>query len=227
MKDLLSRLRYTNDADNSYRYYIFTRLLVNVLRGLWYKIFYLHCRGAISIAKRVRIIGPRSGFIIGSNCKIEENVLIQTVSLKKIILGDNVTICYGALIRPSGYYSGNLGEGLSMGNFSSIGANSYIGCSGFIKIGNNVMMGPNINLMAENHNFLSTEIPMIQQGVSNKGITIEDDVWIGAKATILDGVVIGKGSIIAAGAVITSSVEPYSIMAGVPGRKIKSRMAGQ
>lgn len=223
MKNFLARLRYINDTENKYRYFICRRLFMNVVRGLWYKLFYLHSDGPISIAERVKIIGSRSDLLIGASCKIEENVLIQTVSLRKIILGDNVTICFGALIRPSGYYSGRLGEGLSMGNFSSIGANSYIGCSGFIRIGNNVMMGPNVNLMAENHIFSRTDIPMIQQGVSNKGITIEDDVWIGAKATILDGVVIGKGSVIAAGAVITSNVEPYSVMGGVPGRKIKSR----
>lgn len=226
IKELFSRLTYVNDLENKYIWFIYKRLFCNILRGCWYKLFHLRSQGVISISRGITIVGPKRNFRVGRNCKIEENVVIQTVCSRGILLGDNITICFGALIRPSGYYSGNLGEGLKMGNFSSIGAYSYIGCSGFIQIGDNVMIGPNVNLMAENHNFLQTDIPMNQQGVTNKGIIIEDDVWIGTKAVILDGVRIGKGSVIAAGAVITKDTEPYSINAGIPGKQIKSRING-
>ena len=65
---------------------------------------------------------------------------------------------------------------------------------------------------------------MIKQGVSNIGIQVKDNVWIGANVTILDGVVIETGCILAAGAVVTKSTEPNGIYAGIPAKKIKDRI---
>lgn len=61
------------------------------------------------------------------------------------------------------------------------------------------------------------------EAVGKGGIVVEDDVWIGSRAIILDGVTIGKGAVIAAGSVVTKSVHPYSIVAGAPARTIKMR----
>ena len=61
-----------------------------------------------------------------------------------------------------------------------------------------------------------------QQG-TKKGIVIEDDVWIGSGCKILDGITIGKGSVIGAGTVCTKDVEPYSVIVGVPGKLLKRR----
>lgn len=61
------------------------------------------------------------------------------------------------------------------------------------------------------------------EATSKGGIVVGDDVWIGARATILDGVTIGQGAVVAAGAVVTKDVPPYSIVGGVPARVIKSR----
>jgi acetyltransferase-like isoleucine patch superfamily enzyme len=193
------------------------------MRGFIKGVFSFKSKGLTAVAKRVSFIGPKKNLILGRNCKIEEDVIIHSVCANKIILGDNVTICRGAQIRPSGYYSGNLGWGLKMGNSSSIGAYSYIGCSGRIEIGDNVMMGPCVNIIAENHNYSDLEKPMNAQGVNNKGITIENDVWIGTRATILDGVRIGRGAIIAAGAVVNETVPEYAIVGGVPAKVLKSR----
>ena len=111
-----------------------------------------------------------------------------------------------------------------VGHHSSIGAASYIGCSGRIVIGNNVMIGPHCTMIAENHNFTDLNIDMNKQGVSNNGIEIKDNVWIGANVTILDGVIVESGCILAAGAVVTKSTEPNGIYAGVPATRIKDRV---
>jgi len=212
------------EGDKKFDTFVLTRLILTIVRGLFYSFFKMKVAGRIvSIAKGVTFIGPRTHLIIGKRCKIEENVLIHSVCKRKIILGDDVTICFGAHIRPSGYWNKEIGEGLKIGNKSSIGAYSYIGCAGYIDIGNNVMIGPRITCIAENHNFDQTNIPINEQGVNRKGIKICDNVWIGANVTILDGVNIGEGAIIAAGAVVVKNVEPFAIVGGVPAKLIKNR----
>lgn len=66
-------------------------------------------------------------------------------------------------------------------------------------------------------------MPIVAQGLEIKSVVIGNDVWIGAHAVILAGVAIGDGSVIAAGAVVTKDVAPYSVVAGVPARVIKKR----
>jgi len=80
-------------------------------------------------------------------------------------------------------------------------------------------------IYTSNHRFDRTDIPMIDQGNTEpKAVVIEDDVWIAARAIILPGVRIGKGAVIAAGAVVTKDVPPYTVVGGIPARKIKSRV---
>ena len=95
-----------------------------------------------------------------------------------------------------------------------------------IKIGNKVLIGPNCNIVPTNHNFDSIDLPIRNQGFqdSKGGVIIEDDVWLGANVTLLDGAIIRKGCIIAAGAVVNGPTEPFGIYAGIPAKKIKSRI---
>ena len=109
-----------------------------------------------------------------------------------------------------------------IGNNSGIGVNAVIG--GRTIIGNDVMMGRECIVICRNHRFERTDIPMNQQGFSKSTtITIGDDVWIGDRVTILPGTSIGKGCIVAAGAVVTGNVPDYSIVGGVPAKIIRNR----
>lgn len=94
---------------------------------------------------------------------------------------------------------------------------------GGLKIGDGVRIGAGVVIIPSNHVFENTEIPIFRQGNVGKGICIDDDVWIGANCTILDGVNIGQGAVIAAGATVNKDVEPYSVVGGVPARLIKRR----
>ena len=115
------------------------------------------------------------------------------------------------------------GKDITIGERSGIGVNASI--QGPLTIGKYVMMGPDVIIYTKNHCFERTDIPMLSQGDDQAlAVTIEDDVWIGARVIILPGVVIGRGSIIGAGSVVTKNVEPYSIMGGVPAKIIKKRM---
>ncbi len=220
---LFRKMHYSGDNQKRFRGYILWHLVCTTLRGAYFQAFRLRSLGPISVGKRVSLTGPKRQLQFGARCKIENGVCLQGISQSPMTFGDDVTICEGALIRPSGHWGGHLGAGLQIGNCSSIGAYSYIGCAGPITIGNNVLMGPRVTMIAENHNFDNSAQPMNTQGVSNRGIHIGNDVWIGACVSILDGVTVGDHSILAAGAVVTKDVLPYEIVAGVPARRIKSR----
>jgi maltose O-acetyltransferase len=110
---------------------------------------------------------------------------------------------------------------------SEIGDNSGIGIGSFVglvTIGCDVMIGEHFMALTHNHEFKDLTIPMRLQGrQENKRITIEDDVWIGARVTLLPAVTIGKGAIVGAGSVVTRDVSPYSIVGGNPAREIGRR----
>lgn len=121
-------------------------------------------------------------------------------------------------IERHAYFSPNV----SIGDYSGIGVNARI--HGTCIIGSYVMMGEDCIIITRNHQHGSSNIPMMQQGFeAERPVIIDDDVWIGDRVTILPGVHIGTGSIIAAGAVVTKSIPCYSIAAGVPAKVIKKR----
>lgn len=117
---------------------------------------------------------------------------------------------------------------ISDGKNVSIGMHCHINERVFIqgaKIGNFVMIAPDVSILNNTHSYSNLCIPMIKQElISDSNPVIEDDVWIGRNVIILHGITIGKGSIIGAGSVVTKNVEPFSIMGGVPAKKIKSRL---
>ena len=112
----------------------------------------------------------------------------------------------------------------------SVGDNCYIGTGAQlypwnapITIGSNVLIAAGVRMITRKHGFANMSHPMARQGYTNAPIVIEDDVWIGFGAVILPGVTVGRGSIVGSNAVVTRSVEPYSIVGGVPARLIRRR----
>lgn len=181
------------------------------LRGLWKRIFLKKTSGLLLVGRQVQITHGKY-ITCGKNVKIEDYAEIHGLCSQGLHFGDYVTISRGVMIRPSSYYGGDLGMGLTIGEHSSIGPYGYVGCSGRIIIGKNVMFGPKCSLFAENHVFSDTETTIKSQGVVQKGITIEDDCWIGSNVTILDGVIVGKGSVIGAGTLVTKDIPAGSIV---------------
>jgi len=134
-----------------------------------------------------------------------------------ISIGENTFIDRGVILR-------SLGGSIEIGSDCSVNAYSVLYGSGGLRIGNGVRIAAHAAIFASNHVFSDPDKLIKDQGLSLKGIVIEDDVWIGAGARILDGVVIRKGTVVGAGAVITKSTEPYSVVAGVPAKIISSRI---
>lgn len=108
---------------------------------------------------------------------------------------------------------------LIIGDYSRIGLRNTI--IGPVHIGSHVNLAQNITVSGLSHNYQDVDIRIDEQGVSTALITIEDDVWVGANAVILSGVTIGKHSVVAAGSVVSRSIPPYSVCAGVPAKVIK------
>ena len=197
-------------------------ILFRILRGYTLRFKGLKLKGLNLCEKKVKIY---HGNYISAKGKLnlEEGCEIVGLSKRGINFGNRCTVGRYSTIRPTNVLLDEAGEGLKVGNNSNIGAYSYIGCSGYIEIGNNVMMGPRVNLMSENHNFSELNSSIKSQGIARSFILIEDNVWIGVNSTILPGVTIGSGSIIAAGAVVTKDVPKNTIVGGIPAKIIRSR----
>ena len=221
MKNQLNN-RFQTGWSNQNKMITYYYLFFFFIRGLFVRLRIKSAKGLLLVGKKVRIFYPNN-LQVGYNTIIEDGAEINCLSQQEIKLGNRVTIGKYAIIRPSNIYGGPIGEGLTMGDNSNIGPYNYIGCSGKITIGNNVMLAPRVSIYAENHVFEHPEILIRDQGVEKKEVIIEDDCWIAANSILLAGVTIGKGSVVAAGSVVTENVPPYSVVAGVPAKWIKSR----
>jgi acetyltransferase-like isoleucine patch superfamily enzyme len=229
--NLLSRVakidlsdRFGEEWDTGSTLAVMGRMGVWYVRGMLNRWRFKASAGLLLIGKRVTIRQAKY-LSVGRNFIAQDNCEINCLSKRGLVFGDKVTVGSYAIIRPTNLYGGEPGEGLKIGNNSSIGPYAYIGCSGYIEIGDNVMMSPRVSIYSENHNFSEASQPMIEQGVTRSFVKIEDDCWIAANSIILAGVTIGKGSIVAAGSVVTKDVPPYSIVGGNPAKIIKSRIA--
>jgi len=129
--------------------------------------------------------------------------------------------CGDGVVIMQGVRFGN-GSKRELGNDSGLGRNCKIGKYTFI--GNDVMTGEDVLFITHEHTTNNIKASMCKQrDTDDEPIIIEDDVWIGAKSSILPGITIKRGAVIATGAVVTKDVESYAIVGGVPARFIKSR----
>ncbi|MBE9177118.1 acyltransferase [Oculatella sp. LEGE 06141] len=186
------------------------------LRQLVYPTILAKLGSAVDIAPGVELIQAK-GIEMGNNIRLHRDVRIMSLGQNSTIRLKNLAhLDRGVDIRT--HHSGEI----------EVGENSYIGpytcLSGdLIKVGNNCMVASHAGLYANNHNFDDPDRLICQQGSSYKGIVIEDDCWLGSGVRVLDGVTIGRGSVVGAGAVVTRDIPPYSIAVGVPAKVVSQR----
>jgi acetyltransferase-like isoleucine patch superfamily enzyme len=192
-----------------------------LFRGLkWF--LYLKKPKMSMLGKRVSVFNsPQVKF--GKFLKLGNDVHLHALGKEGIIIGHNVGIGAFSRIVVSSSMN-NIGTFVKIGNNVGIGEYAYLGGAGGLKIGDDCIIGQYFSCHPENHVVTNIHMEIRHQGVTRKGISIGKNCWIGSKVTILDGVEIGEGCIVAAGAVVTKSFPENSIIGGVPAKLLKSRL---
>lgn len=188
---------------------------------------FLRLRGArvgqnFGIGKHVQVLYPTC-FKAGDHVSIGDYSFLNCLSADGVIIGSHTTIDQDLWLHCGGVVDNYSHGFFYVGECSYVGCKAVMGAGGGITIGNYVLIGQCVNIHSENHIYHDPDRLIREQGVTYKGVIIEDDVWIGSKVTILDGVKIGRGAVIGAGAVVTRSIRPYSIAVGVPAKIIGER----
>ena len=174
-------------------------------------------------------IPGRLGYLIRSlyfNLRVKKyfyNVIFETGLRieypKNLELGSDSYFGFDCKIYSSEFSKVKIGSGCQFNSNVMINGRG----KGTIVIGNNVLIGPNVVLRSSDHSFDSLSERICNQGMNDGYIVVKDDVWIGSNCVILKNITIGKGSVIAAGAVVTKDIKPYSVVGGVPAKIIKKR----
>ena len=188
------------------------RPLGTIMRKFLYKTIFARMGKNLYIQADSEFLGA-DAIEIGDDVKIMRGVRLNVNSANSVIrLGNKVCLDKGVDINVAGEDC-----------FIEIGDHSYLGpyvCMsgpGEIKIGKKCLIASQSGIYANNHR---------EYGLSREGITIEDNCWLGTGVRILDGVTIGHGSVIGAGAVVTKDIPPYSVAVGVPAKRIKASKGG-
>lgn len=217
-----------------------------LLRNWVYPSLFAKFGSSVRIQPGVEFVQPRH-IEIGNNVKIDRGVYLSSAATNKTQVGNNrvcleerVNLKFGVQIDTFGNNSQIylrkqviLDRGVDLRaldkGYIEIGEATYIGpytCMagpGRIVIGRGCLIGSHSGIYGNNHNFADPTRQIAQQGITCKGIVIEDDCWLGSGVRVLDGVTIGKGSVIGAGAVVTKDIPPYSVAVGVPAKVISQR----
>lgn len=134
-----------------------------------------------------------------------------------ISLGANLVLKSGARLCAC-----NEQAHIVIGDNTTVGYHTYLFASAGIEIGANCLLAPFVYIVDSDHG-IAREKLINRQPNQTAPIRIGEDVWIGTGAKILKGVTIGRGAVVAAGALVKESVPPYTVVGGIPARKISER----
>jgi len=215
------KYKLSDELHSTYLLGIIVERILSFINGIFKRFGLKKCGKIVFIGRCVRIRSKKN-IELGNGVTIERFVELDGLSKQGLVLEDNVKIGSYTQIKCTGSLK-NIGQGIRIGKDSGIGDYCFFGAAGGISIGNNVIMGQNVRFHSENHNFNRLDIPIKHQGVSNQGIKIGSDCWIGAGAVFLDGVTVGDGCVIGANALVNQDIPSYSVAVGSPVKIIKNR----
>ncbi len=141
-------------------------------------------------------------------------------SIVRVNCGGSITIGRHCEIHPFAMLTTEGGE-IQIGDYCSINPFTIVyGCGGVV-IGNGVRIAAHVVIIPESHNRSTDAVPLHRSGTTRRGIRIEDHVWIGAGAKILDGVTIGRHCVIGANSVVNRSLPAHATAVGAPARIVR------
>lgn len=190
------------------------------VRGIMLLRGYICLQKQIFLGKGSKVFNKKN-IIFGRNITFENYVIIDGYAKNKLFFGNNVKIGEHSWVSCTSHFS-KYGQGFRIGNNSACGKFCEFGSAGGVVIGNDVIMGSYISFHSENHIFDDTTQLIREQGVTSKGISIGNNVWVGAKATFLDGSVVGNNCVVAAGSVVKGIFPDNVVIGGVPAKIIKT-----
>jgi acetyltransferase-like isoleucine patch superfamily enzyme len=195
-----------------------TKVIGSNLRTLLYRTIFARIGHSGYIEDGVKFINT-SSIEVGNGVDILQGVSLnaQGHPNNRVYIADKVTLERGIDIRAMKDTCIHIDEGTFIGPYVCLAG------PGNIKIGRRCLIAAHVGIFANNHIFDDPTQDIEDQGVTRQGIMIEDDCWLGHAVTVLDGVTIGRGSVIGAGAVVTKDIPPFSVAVGVPAKVVKSR----
>jgi acetyltransferase-like isoleucine patch superfamily enzyme len=187
------------------------------LRGVVYRLI-LTMEGWAAVEKGVRLRFA-DHIRLGHGSYLDERVYLHACP-QGIAIGAGTVVMYGSVLHVYNF-RGLPHAGIQIGAHSVIGEYNVIRGQGGVRIGDRVFTSPFTQILAVNHVYDDASRSFTEQGITAEGIDIDDDVWLGAGSIITDGVHIGRGAVVAAGAVVTADVPPHTVVAGVPARVVR------
>jgi acetyltransferase-like isoleucine patch superfamily enzyme len=208
-------------------YELVTLLLSNLpgslgylLRKQFYRRLFKQVGGGLILGQGVVLRHP-GRMTLGDRVAIDDYTLLDASGAGEagMSCGNDVIISRNCVIQCKT-------DSLTLGNRVDIGCNTILSSGNGIFIGDSVLIAGNCYIGGGRYVTDRIDIPMMEQGVYSKGpVVIGDDVWLGAGAIVLDGVRIGKGCVIGAGALVTKDLPDYSVAVGVPAQVVRKREA--
>lgn len=186
------------------------------LRRLLFRGVFARMGDGVQIQPGAEFVGAEH-IEIGNKVTIHRDVRIRSFGRSsRVAIADCVELDRGVDIKIHHDGEIEIGDRTYIGPYTCLSGN-------YIKIGKDCLIASHSGIYANNHGFGDPTLKIREQDSTYKGIVIEDDCWLGSGVKILDGVTIGQGSAIGAGAVVTKDIAPYSVAVGVPAKVISRR----
>lgn len=164
------------------------------------------------------IVNKDATLIIGDNVEFKRNIEIRVHGTSTIAIGNNVKLDRGIRLLSANNARIEIGDGTKIGLYTVFNGGDSI------TIGKKVLISGFVYLQTSMHGFKDKNVGVQDQGYDHAPVVLKDDVWLGTHVVVMPGCILGKGVVSGSNAVITKSVDEYTVVAGIPAKPLKERV---